>query len=118
MQETIYLVQFTAVRPLLKRINVTLYAPHWYAFTKTVLGGAVSKDEHVWEAEDIDWLYPVRQMKSLGFTRFERLSIKVVYQDYKSAEMENEFHTWTKERIHSMADMKELEILFCRAGDE
>jgi hypothetical protein len=87
-------------------------------FTESVLGRAVAEDEHTWEAEDIDWLYPVQEMKRFGFTRFERLYIKIVYPDYKSVEMENEFRAWVKEHINIMAEVKELEILFCRARYE
>ena len=107
-----------AVRPLLKRVNVTLYAPHWFDFTERILGRAIAEDEPIWAAEDVDWMYPIREMTRLGFTKFERLSTKVVYQDYANAKMEKEFRAWVKEKINDVAEAKQLEIFFCRARDE
>ena len=107
-----------AILPLLKRINMTLYAPHWFDFGEGVLGRDLDKYERIWEAEDIEWLYPIREMKSLGFTRFEHLSVKIVYLDYANAEMETDFQAWVKEEINGIADAKELDILFCRASNE
>jgi hypothetical protein len=101
-----------AVRPLLKRINITLYAPYWREFTDGALRREVTKDEKIWEAEDVDWLYPTREMKALGFTRVEHLAVKIVHDlwQHGSVERTNEFKAWTREQIRSMVDAKDLRI--------
>ena len=107
-----------AIRPLLKRITITLHAPYWSDFGRDVLGRFVRNDEHIWAAEDHDWLYPIREMKLLGFTLLEHLSIKVVYEGYEYARMDKDFLIWTRDKISGMIDAKELDILFCRARDK
>jgi hypothetical protein len=101
-----------AVRPLLKRINITLYAPYWREFTDGAPRREVTRDEKIWEAGDIDWLYALREMKALGFTKVDYLAVRIVHHpwQYGSVEREKEFKIWTEAQIRAMVDAKDLRI--------
>lgn len=59
--------------------------------------------EKSWNVAEVDWLYPVRELKTLGFGELEELEIEVKY--YPDAEHNGgavlEMRRWTESAVHA-----------------
>lgn len=106
------------IRPFLKRIKIVLYAPTESMLRhEAFMGRLIKQGEKVWEAEDIDWLYPLREIRSLGFTRLLFLAIDIIHPRYGTSERRIEFREWTQEKIEGLVEAGQLVVTFQQRWD-
>ena len=68
------------LRRFFKLLKITLQAPRQLdSKLEILLGRDVEVHERVWNVSEIDWLYPVRELDRLGFSRLQRVDIEVKY---------------------------------------
>lgn len=73
-----------------RRIKITLEVP---MATKEELGKRMKRklhdSERAWSVREVDWLYPVRELKNFGFEKVEELEIEVKYLPQADSEVMN-----------------------------
>jgi hypothetical protein len=71
-------------------IKITLEVP---MATKEKLGKRMKRklhdSERAWSVREVDWLYPVRELKNFGFEKVEELEIEVKYLPQADSEVMN-----------------------------
>ena len=110
------------MRQLFKQIKITIEAP---MFTKREVKDLVDRDigddERPWSMSEFDWLYPVRELQTLGFGRLEELQIEIErgWMHSDTSREAQEMEAWAGSRLWEMKAMnvigaEKLQVDFVR----
>jgi len=62
-----------------------------------------TEDCHMWHHQNVDWLYPVRELKVLGFNKLHLLEIEIKPKEtHPTSDQLKTLETWVKEKIIGM----------------
>ena len=108
MRDCIYMeVPPMKLRPFFERLKITLQAP--MEVKEDVgkrLGRKLQAPERAWNVREIDWLYPVRELKNIGFEGVGELEIEIKYCSpdgyFRSVGDVTDMETWTRSCIDGM----------------
>lgn len=113
-----------SVRPFLKRvkivlqhIKITLRAPMESQIRlEDLVERELLSTEKPWNMAEVDWLYPVRELKMLGFGELEELEIEVKYYPDPDHRGEGvlEMKKWTESAVSTTEIAKECRSLTLR----
>lgn len=89
-------------RHLFKFVKITLHAPPLDLPEPFNLVPRFS--QCIWAADELDWLFPLREIHRLGFGQLEMLEIEVLFPRYEQFSIHKTlpFGRWTREAIQRM----------------
>ena len=102
-------------RPLFKHVKITLHAPPKAGSSEILYCRKAPVVARIWANEELDWLYPIRELKDLGFGSLQSLEVEILQPNYYYAGMDGpaEFKKWTEDAIEGMhLDVEEMIIKF------
>ena len=104
------------LRHLFKLVSMVVLAPTDWQYQHFHRLEMTAKDKF-WKTDNVDWLYLLRNLRALGFSRLERLTINVVHWGYKNTAATDAFKVWTEERLRGMTNAREMVINFHNGWD-
>jgi hypothetical protein len=107
-------------RQLFKYVKLTLHAPPDHVLLRAVYGRKAGIEYRVWTNKELDWLYPARELKTLGFGTLQFLQVEILHPNYRwnngsyvGPDGPEAFIQWTEDAISGMSiDAIEKKIQF------
>jgi len=102
-------------RHLFKHVKLTLHAPPKAESSQSVYGRKAQIGDRVWAIKELDWLYPIRELKALGFGSLQSLEVEILQPNYYYVGIDGpqEFKKWTEDAIEGMhLDAVEMTVKF------